>query len=84
MYTTYVAVSGSTSDVGLKTYGTNTVSEQGVLYGNSSVKINGAILHADEQIANGIVIDEILEDGMTLHIDNHSFKMRAMNSWVNM
>jgi len=52
--------------------------------GNSSVKINGAILHADEQIANGIVIDEILEDGMTLHIDNHSFKMRAMNSWVNM
>jgi prepilin-type N-terminal cleavage/methylation domain-containing protein/prepilin-type processing-associated H-X9-DG protein len=37
MYTTYVAVSGSTTDVGVKTYGTNIVSELGVLYGNSKV-----------------------------------------------
>jgi len=49
-----------------------------------NVKINGAILHVNDQIANGIVIDKILEDGMILHIDNYSFKMRAMNSWVNM
>jgi prepilin-type processing-associated H-X9-DG protein len=39
MYTTYVAVSGSVSDVGVKQYGGNTVSELGVLYGNSSVKM---------------------------------------------
>jgi hypothetical protein len=31
MYTTYVAISGSISDVGVKTFGTNIVSEQGVL-----------------------------------------------------
>jgi prepilin-type N-terminal cleavage/methylation domain-containing protein/prepilin-type processing-associated H-X9-DG protein len=39
MYSTYVAVSGSTSDTALKTYGTNIVSEQGILYGNSKVKM---------------------------------------------
>lgn len=49
-----------------------------------SVKINGEIKHANDQLPSGIVIDKILEDGMILHIDNYSFKMRAMNSWVNM
>lgn len=49
-----------------------------------SVKINGNIHHTNEQISEGLVIDKILEDGMILHIDNYSFKMRAMNSWVNM
>jgi len=49
-----------------------------------SVKINGVMRHANEQIANGVVIDKILEDGMILHIDNYAFKMRALNSWVNM
>ncbi len=49
-----------------------------------SVKINGEIKHVNEQLPSGIVIDKILEDGMILHIDNYSFKMRAMNSWVNM
>ncbi|RYY75133.1 MAG: hypothetical protein EOO52_12595 [Gammaproteobacteria bacterium] len=59
-------------------------SEHNYNVNGGSVKINGAILHVNEQIANGIVIDKILEDGMILHIDNYSFKMRAMNSWVNM
>ena len=49
-----------------------------------SVKINGNIHHANDQLANGLVIDKILEDGMILHIDNYSFKMRALNSWINM
>lgn len=49
-----------------------------------NVKINGEIKHVNDQLGNGIVIDKILEDGMILHIDNYSFKMRAMNSWVNM
>lgn len=49
-----------------------------------SVKINGVIHHANDQLAPGLVIDKILEDGMILHTDNYSFKMRALNSWVNM
>lgn len=49
-----------------------------------SVKINGNIQHANEQLAGGVVIDKILEDGMILHVDNYSFKMRALNSWINM
>jgi prepilin-type N-terminal cleavage/methylation domain-containing protein/prepilin-type processing-associated H-X9-DG protein len=39
MYATYVAISGSATDTGFKTYGTNRVSEQGVLYANSMVRI---------------------------------------------
>ena len=49
-----------------------------------SVKINGEIKHANDQLAPGVVIDKILEDGMILHLENYSFKMRALNSWVNM
>lgn len=49
-----------------------------------SVKINSNIYHANEQLAGGVVIDKILEDGIILHVDNYSFKMRALNSWINM
>ncbi len=49
-----------------------------------SVKINGQLKHVNDQLAPGLVIDKILEDGMILHLDNYSFKMRALNSWVNM
>ena len=63
---------------------TLTYSEHNYNANDGSVKINGAIFHVNEQIANGIVIDKILEDGMILHIDNYPFKMRAMNSWINM
>ena len=49
-----------------------------------SVKINSEIKHINDQLAPGLVIDKILEDGMILHLDNYSFKMRALNSWVNM
>jgi general secretion pathway protein B len=51
---------------------------------SGSVKINGEIKHINDQLAPGLVIDKILEDGMILHLDNYSFKMRALNSWVNM
>ena len=59
-------------------------SEHNYNVNGSSVKINGEIKHVNDQLPSGIVIDKILEDGMILHIDNYSFKMRAMNSWVNM
>lgn len=59
-------------------------SEHNYSANGASVKINGEIKHVNDQLPSGIVIDKILEDGMILHIDNYSFKMRAMNSWVNM
>lgn len=59
-------------------------SEHNYTINSGSVKINGRIYHINEAIANGLVIDKILEDGMILHIENYSFKMRALNSWINM
>lgn len=49
-----------------------------------TVIINGVVHHVDDQLGNGLVIDKVLEDGMILHLDNYSFKIRALNSWVNM
>lgn len=63
---------------------TLTYSEHNYNVNGGSVKINGTYYHVNDQITNGIIIDQILEDGMILHIDNYSFKMRAMNSWINM
>jgi len=39
MYTTYVAISGSATDVGVKTNGSNLISNQGVLFHLSKVKL---------------------------------------------
>jgi len=39
MYTSYVAISGSVTDAGVLTYKTNIVSTQGIMYGNSKVKM---------------------------------------------
>jgi len=49
-----------------------------------NVVINGVIKHVNDQLSDGLVIDKILEDGMILHFENYSFKMRAMNTWLNM
>ncbi|RYZ78887.1 MAG: hypothetical protein EOO68_39680, partial [Moraxellaceae bacterium] len=49
-----------------------------------NVVINGNVKHINDQLSNGLVIDKILEDGMILHFENYAFKMRALNSWVNM
>ena len=63
---------------------TLTYSEHHYDVNDSSVKINGHIFHVNEQIAGGITIDRILPDGIILNIEGHPFKMRAMNSWINM
>jgi general secretion pathway protein B len=52
-------------------------------YGGS-VKINGNLFHTNDQVAHNVVLEKILIDGIILHIDNYSFKMRALNTWVNM
>jgi general secretion pathway protein B len=49
-----------------------------------SIVINGVVKHVNEELAPGLVIDKILEDGIILHTGNYSFKMRALNTWVNM
>lgn len=49
-----------------------------------SVVINGTLRRPNDPIANGIVLEKVLEDGIILHAENFSFKMRALNSWLNM
>jgi general secretion pathway protein B len=49
-----------------------------------SVVINGTVKHVNDQLVNGVVIDKILIDGMILHTESYSFKMRALNTWFNM
>ena len=49
-----------------------------------SVVINGTVKHINDQLSTGVVIDKILVDGMILHFENYSFKMRALNTWINM
>src|SRR5262249_21054497 len=39
MYTSYVAISGSATDPGVLAYGSNRVSQQGIMYGNSQVRM---------------------------------------------
>jgi prepilin-type N-terminal cleavage/methylation domain-containing protein/prepilin-type processing-associated H-X9-DG protein len=39
MYTSYVAISGSATDAGVKTYGSSIYSEQGIMYAQSKIKI---------------------------------------------
>jgi general secretion pathway protein B len=53
-------------------------------HNGGNVVINGTVMHVNDQVSNGVVIDKILEDGMILHIENYSFKMRALNTWINM
>ncbi|MES2822989.1 MAG: general secretion pathway protein GspB [Pseudomonadota bacterium] len=49
-----------------------------------NVVINGVVKHVNDQLVNGVVIDKILVDGMILHTESYSFKMRALNTWFNM
>ncbi|MES2675530.1 MAG: general secretion pathway protein GspB [Pseudomonadota bacterium] len=49
-----------------------------------NVVINGVVRHVNDQLVNGVVIDKILIDGMILHTESYSFKMRALNTWFNM
>ena len=39
MYATYVSIGGAATDPGVKTYGTNLISEHGIMYANSKVNI---------------------------------------------
>lgn len=51
--------------------------------GSSSITLNGKILHEKNRASGGISIERILEDGVILKKDNYTFKMLALNSWLN-
>lgn len=50
----------------------------------ASVVINGQVKHVQDLLSAGVTIEKIVEDGLILHGDIYTFKMSALNSWVNM
>jgi prepilin-type N-terminal cleavage/methylation domain-containing protein/prepilin-type processing-associated H-X9-DG protein len=54
MYTTYVAISGAATDTNIRSYGTNIVSNQGVMYGNSQITMTQII----DGTSNTIMVGE--------------------------
>ena len=52
--------------------------------GVSSVVINGQPRRAHSAIAPQLTLEEIFVDGVVLRFRDHSFKLRALNNWVNM
>lgn len=47
------------------------------------VVINGANHRAGSQLGQGLVLEEILRDGVVLRYQSQTFKLEALNSWVN-
>lgn len=50
----------------------------------SRVVINGKELRAGQQVASDLKLERIEEDGAIMRYQGHRFKLRALNSWVNM
>ncbi len=51
---------------------------------SATVTLNKKQRRVGEQIATGVTLDEILEDGIVLKYNSTRFKMMALNSWINM
>jgi len=51
---------------------------------HASVFINGRLWQAGAAIAPGLVIDDIYHDGVVMKFRDVRFKLRALNSWINM
>ncbi|QIB66738.1 general secretion pathway protein GspB [Kineobactrum salinum] len=52
--------------------------------GGSRVTINGTEAAAGESVGRGVVVEEILPDSVVLSHDGKQFRLRALNSWVNL
>lgn len=52
--------------------------------GRSYVILNGKKRYKGDAIAARLSLQDILEDGIIARFDKHSFKMKALSSWVNM
>jgi hypothetical protein len=52
--------------------------------GRSSVVINGKTVRAGGSVGGGVRVDEILENSVVLTYRDTQFRLRALNSWVNL
>jgi general secretion pathway protein B len=52
--------------------------------GRSSVVLNGKTLKVGGSAAPGVKVDEILPDSVVLSHNGSQFRLRALNSWVNL
>lgn len=52
--------------------------------GGSTVTINGQSAGAGQAVGRGVQVEEILPDSVVLSHDGQQFRLRALNSWVNL
>lgn len=52
--------------------------------GGSSVTINGQQASAGQSVGRGVRVEEVLPDSVVLSQDGEQFRLRALNSWVNL
>ncbi|MEZ5556695.1 general secretion pathway protein GspB [Haliea sp.] len=52
--------------------------------GGSSVTINGQQASAGQSVGRGVRVDEVLPDSVVLSHEGEQFRLRALNSWVNL
>lgn len=52
--------------------------------GQSTVVLNGKTLRAGGSPAPGLRVEEILTDSVVLSYQGTQFRLRALNSWVNL
>lgn len=52
--------------------------------GGSIVTINGQAARAGQTVGRGVKVEEILPDSVVLSHDGQQFRLRALNSWVNL
>lgn len=52
--------------------------------GNSTVLINGKTARAGQGLGKGVSVVEILPDSVVLAFEGKQFRLRALNSWVNL
>ena len=52
--------------------------------GQSSVMINGKSLQAGANVGKGVKLEEILPESIVLSHQGEQFRLRALNSWVNL
>lgn len=52
--------------------------------GGSTVTINGQQAGAGQSVGNGVTVEEILPDSVVLSHAGDPFRLRALNSWVNL
>ncbi|TXS90219.1 hypothetical protein FV139_18320 [Parahaliea maris] len=52
--------------------------------GRSTVMINGKSVAAGQPVGKGVKVDEILPDSVVLSFGGEQFRLKALNSWVNL